>query len=251
MIDMITHVARKVPDPIRIRLGSKPVWSWPFWLLEWGFEWLSYGLSHWALLEVLQYLGSFGVLIAVIFYFAESGDRLKQKHYQAWQVINTAQGKGGNGGRVEALQELNSDRVSLIGVDVAGAFLQSIRLEKAQLARANFDDADTRDSDFRGADLSNASLKSANLRNSDLRAADFAGAELNNADLFGSNLSEADLSGAVLDDADLSNTNLHDLRWRQIRSVRNANLYGAKNAPDGFLAWALQNGAVQKRHDAN
>ncbi len=39
--------------------------------------------------------------MAVIFYFSESGDRLKQKHYQAWQVINTAQGKGGSGGRIE------------------------------------------------------------------------------------------------------------------------------------------------------
>ena len=240
-----------MPDPIRIRVASKPVWSWPFWCLESIFEWLSYGLSHWALLEVLQYLGSFGVVVAVIFYFAESGDRLKQKHYQAWQVINTAQGKGGNGGRVEALQELNSDHVSLIGVDAAGAFLQGIRLARAHLARGNFDAVDARDSDFRGADLSNASLKAANFRNSDLRAADFAGAELNNADLFGSNLSEANFSGAVLDDADLCNTNLQDLRWRQIRGIHNANLCGVKNAPDGFLAWALHNGAVEKPHEQN
>jgi hypothetical protein len=246
---MIMHVPRKAPDPLGIRVGSKPVWSWPFWVLEWGFEWLSYGLSHWALLEVLQYMGTFGVLIAVIFYFAESSDRLKQKHYQAWQVVNTAQGKGGNGGRVEALQELNSDRVSLTGVDVSGAFLQGIRLEKAHLARANFDGADARDSDFQNADLSNASLRSANFRNGDLRAADFAGAELNNVDLFAANLSKANFSGAVLDDADLCNSNLQDLRWRQIRSVRNANLYGAKNAPGAFLAWALENGAVQKPHD--
>jgi hypothetical protein len=28
---------------------------------------------------------------------SEAGDRKKQKHYQAWQVINTAQGKGGSG----------------------------------------------------------------------------------------------------------------------------------------------------------
>src|SRR5262244_1952005 len=121
---MILHTPRKRPDPLQLRFGSKPWWSRPFWAVEWMFEWLSYGLSHWAFLEVLEYLGSFGVLIAVIFYFSESGDRLKQKHYQAWQVINTAQGKGGNGGRVEALQELNSDHVSLIGVAAAGSFLQ-------------------------------------------------------------------------------------------------------------------------------
>src|SRR5262249_55503204 len=89
------------------------------------------------------------------------------------------------------------------------------------------------------------------FRNSDLRAADFAGAELNNADLFGSNLSEANFSGAVLDDADLCNTNLQDLRWRQIRGIHNANLCGVKNAPDGFLAWALHNGGVEKPDEQN
>jgi hypothetical protein len=66
--------------------------------------------------EVLEYLGVFSVLIAIVFYFSEAGDRRKQKHYQAWQVINTAQGKGGSGGRIEALQELNIDRIPLVGV---------------------------------------------------------------------------------------------------------------------------------------
>ena len=71
--------------------------------IEYPFDWLAYLLSRWSFLEALEYLGSFSILIAVIFYFSESGDRLKQKHYQAWQVINTAQGKGGSGGRIEAL----------------------------------------------------------------------------------------------------------------------------------------------------
>src|SRR5207245_4119409 len=106
-------------------------WLLTFLALELIWEWVTFALSNWVFLEVLEYLGTFSVLIAVIFYFSESGDRIKQRHYQAWQVINTAQGKGGNGGRMEALQELNSDGISLIGVDVAGAFLQGIPLEKA------------------------------------------------------------------------------------------------------------------------
>ena len=97
-------------------------------------EWVAYALSNWKFIEVLEYLGSFGVLIAVIFYFAETGDRLKQKHYQAWQVINSAQGKGGNGGRMEALEELNADGVPLVGVDLSPAFLQGVRLRKGILA---------------------------------------------------------------------------------------------------------------------
>src|SRR5262244_242040 len=98
--------------------------------------------------EILEYLGSFSVLIAVIFYFHDSGNRVKQRHYQAWQVINTAQGKGGSGGRIEALQELNADSVPLVGVDVSGAFLQGVQLPHAHLLRANFENADARDGDF-------------------------------------------------------------------------------------------------------
>src|SRR3974377_36883 len=90
------------------RAQVSPGWMKPFWWMEYQIEWCAYLLSNWTFLEVLEYLSSFGVLIAVVFYFAESGDRLKQKHYQAWQVINTAQGKGGNGGRIDALQELNA-----------------------------------------------------------------------------------------------------------------------------------------------
>src|ERR1700741_4710735 len=76
-----------------------------------------------------------------IFYFSESGNRIKQKHYQAWQVINTAQGKGGSGGRIEALEELNADGVPLVGVDVSSAFLQGLTLERANLLRADFSSA--------------------------------------------------------------------------------------------------------------
>jgi hypothetical protein len=70
-------------------------WIIPFRAFDWLLELVAYALSHWSLLEVLEYLGSFSVLIAVIFYFSESGDRIKQRHYQAWQVINTAHGRAG------------------------------------------------------------------------------------------------------------------------------------------------------------
>ena len=72
-------------------------WLLPLRRIEWTFEWLAYALSRWSFLEVLEYLGSLSILVGIIFYFSESGDRIKQRHYQAWQVINTAQGKGGSG----------------------------------------------------------------------------------------------------------------------------------------------------------
>ncbi len=222
----------------------------PLWAFEWFWEWVAYILSNWSFLEVLEYLGSFSILIAVIFYFSESGDRLKQKHYQAWQVINTAQGKGGSGGRVEALQELNADGVPLVGVDVSGAFLQSIHLQGARLVRSNFSGTDLRDSDFASADFSDADLHYANFRQSNLHNAHFQHAHLDKADLWGADLSGADLSGAVIDSADLRFANLADVHWHDLGALKNANIYGVKNAPDGFIPWALQHGAVQIESDS-
>jgi Pentapeptide repeats (8 copies) len=247
---MRVRLHRKRPEPWHVRRqGLKRRWTVPLWAFEWFCEWIAYVLSNWSFLEVLEYLSSFGVLIAVIFYFGESGDRLKQKHYQAWQVINTAQGKGGNGGRIEALQELNADAISLVGVDVSGAFLQGIRLQRASLARSNFSAADLRDNDLTFADLSDADLRSANLRHSILRGTNLEHADLTEADLFSADLTGADLSGATLANADLRNTNLANLKWSDILNVKNANIFGVKNAPEGFVAYALKRGAIQKESD--
>src|ERR1700694_4578040 len=104
---MILHSPRTRPAPWAARKQrSARRWMLPLIAIEWVWEWAAFALSNWAFLEVLEYLGTFSVLIAVIFYFSESGNRVKLRHYQAWQVINTAQGKGGSGGRIEDLEEL-------------------------------------------------------------------------------------------------------------------------------------------------
>jgi Pentapeptide repeats (8 copies) len=216
----------------------------PFHASEWVFQWTAYYLSRWAFLEVLEYLGIFSVLIAVVFYFHESGDRKKQKHYQAWQVINTAQGKGGSGGRIEALQELNADGVALVGVDLKGAFLQGVKLAKADLHRSNFEDVDLRDSDLNETNLEFVVLLNANLRKSDLHGSDLAWANLQNADLVEANLQGVDLTGANLSKADLHNADLKDVKWEKIKSVAGANIFSVKNTPAGFMDWAMKHGAI-------
>lgn len=235
---------RKKPLNWQMHLEAAPArWALPFHALEWVLQWTAYYLSRWALLEVLEYLGSLSVLIAVIFYFAESGDRLKQKHYQAWQVINTAQGKGGSGGRIEALQELNQDGVALVGVDVSGAFLQGLRLLKAGLARSNFEAGDLRDAVLRSSDFHYANLHSANLRHADLAGANFTAASLADSDLNSANLSGADFTEADLSQADLRYANLAGAHWQKLKSIDGVNIYGVRNPPPGFTAWALAHGA--------
>jgi len=217
----------------------------PFIAFEWVWQWLAYLLSNWSFLEVLEYLGSFSVLVAVIFYFSESGNRTKQRHYQAWQVINTAQGKGGSGGRIEALQELNADKVPLVGVDVSSAFLQGLKLEDANLLRSDFSAADVRGSDLKSSNFTSANLRSANFRNSDLEDASFEDADMKDVDLWGSNLSRASFRDADLSGADLTFADLKGVQWKELKGVTGTNLFGVKNPPDGFLEWALKNGAVQ------
>jgi Pentapeptide repeats (8 copies) len=244
---MKIHIRKERPAAWAERRHQiKHAWVVPFAAVDWIWEWVAYALSNWTFLEVLDYLETFSVLIAVIFYFSESGDRVKQRHYQAWQVVNTSQGKGGSGGRIEALQELNADHVPLVGVDVSGAFLQGVRLDKARLLRANFSAADVRDGKFPAADFSNANLRATNLRRGNLEQVSFQGASLDESDLTGADLAGADLTDASLADADLTNADLRDVRWKHIASIKNANIFGVKNAPQGFVDWALIHGALQQ-----
>jgi Pentapeptide repeats (8 copies) len=221
------------------------VWLIPFITFEWIWDWTAFLLSRWSFIDVLDYIGRFSILVAVIFYFADSGNRIKQRHYQAWQVINTAQGKGGNGGRIEALQELNADRVPLVGVDASSAFLQGLKLERANLLRADFSGADLRRSDLRSADFTNADLHFANFRESVLENASFQSANVTDADLWGSDLAGATFDNADLSGADLRYADVGKIHWKQLRKVTGANIAGIKHAPEGFVEWAMRNGAVQ------
>jgi hypothetical protein len=242
---MILHGARERPaswSSLTDRLKRR--WLIPFIAFEWVWDWVAFFLSRWSFLEVLEYLGRFSVLVAVIFYFSESGDRIKQRHYQAWQVINTAQGKGGSGGRIEALQELNADGVPLVGVDVSSAFLQGLKLERANLLRANLSTADLRHSDLQAADFTNANLHSANFREGNLERASFQSADMTDVDLWGSHLAGAKLDDADLSGADLRFADLQNVEWRHLKKVTAANIAGVKNAPEGFVEWAQKNGAV-------
>src|SRR6185437_7378607 len=244
---MIARRTTRRPAPWNtIKSDFKHSWLLPLRRVEWLLEWTAYALSRWSFLEVLEYLGSLSVLIGVIFYFSESGDRIMQRHYQAWQVINTAQGKGGSGGRIEALQELNADKVPLVGVDVSSAFLQGLTLRRASLLRANFEAADLRDCNFESADLQYASLHFANLRKGNLRNARLSNAVMEDSDLVGATLENVDLTGVNLKDADLRDTDLHNVRWQNIADISSANIYGVRNAPEGFTQWALGHGAVSK-----
>lgn len=151
-------------------------------------------------------------------------------NYQAWQVINSAQGKGGSGGRVEALQDLARNGVSLAGVNLDDAWLEGVALPRVSLLRAS----------LCRTNLAGADLTGANLEGADLRGAELVATNLSGAYLRGANLTNARLSAATLDGADLTDV----VGWRDVKSISHASIEGIRQAPTGFLAFARESGAV-------
>jgi hypothetical protein len=60
----------------------------------------------------------------------------------------------------------------------------------------------------------------------------------------GANLSGADLRGANLAKVDLRDSDFRNTKWQKIESIKLVNIFGIKDAPPGFLNWAIQNGAI-------
>jgi len=117
-----------------------------------------------------------GVLIsgavAIYRYFKEAPIRKKQEHYQAWQMINSAIEQEGSGGRIDALQDLNKDKVSLKGLTAKKAYLIGIILKKADLQEANLQEAKLQEAKLQEAYLQGANLQQANLMGANLQGAD-------------------------------------------------------------------------------
>jgi BTB/POZ domain-containing protein KCTD9 len=149
------------------------------------------------------------VMVGLVNYVRETPKREKLAHYQAWQMINLAKGQTGSGARIEALQDLNKDGVSLAGLDVSSAYLQSINLQNAQLYKANFNKTNLDSADLRNADLRNADLRGADLLGADLRGINLYSADLEEANFRKTYLAGADLTDANLHSADLSDTYLY------------------------------------------
>jgi hypothetical protein len=225
-VAVLQYVARHSPafatDSLR---ASRAIPAWAFWLQQ-----------SWAGAELLA------LLFAAYQLWARRSERrlaeaeaaalaIKAANYQAWSVVNSAQGKGGSGGRIDALQDLNRHGVSLAGVRLDGAWLQGIALPGARLNQAG----------MREANLTGGNLAEANLEGTDLSEVNLTGADLRGAFLKGANV-----TGAQLGTADLRGADLDDLRgWKELRSVTYLQIAGVRHAPAGFREWALEHGAIE------
>ena len=133
------------------------------------------------------------VVLAVVWWFYPGAhERHDLAVNTAWQAINSAGsagGQAGSGGRIEALETLNREHVSLGGLAVPGAYLERIGLAEADLDASVFD----------GARLTGAVFHKAHLR-----YAVFNDARLQNAEFQGSKARYASFFRAFLNDADFT-----------------------------------------------
>ena len=145
---------------------------------------------------------------------------------------------------------IESCKKELSGANLYRANLQTANLKGANLKGAELGEANLLEANLQGANLESSNLLFADLRRAFLEGANLQGANLALAYLGRANLQGTKLEGAYLESANLEGANLAgaDLKdiqnWKGIWPFEGANITGVKNAPDGFVQWALANGAV-------
>lgn len=144
-----------------------------YWV-EWLTETAAFKLRQWALLDVLQRVGSLGVLIAVVTWFVTWPQRTEQtrvatetqrrtKILQAWQLLTMTQGKpNGGAGASLAINNLAAEGEILGPLDVSGgALLRNLHLADHLLDGSNFSRTRLVNPDFRGAHLQDSDFTDA------------------------------------------------------------------------------------------
>jgi uncharacterized protein YjbI with pentapeptide repeats len=157
-------------------------------------------------------------------------------------------------------------RSNLVEADLSGADLFDADLQEANLAAANLQGADLLSADLWRAKLGGAKLQESDLSRANLQGADLVGANLQGATLVGTDLRGADLQSAGLREVNLRNAKVGGAifkyaslagadvsrieDWIEIDSITWANVYGVRNPPPEFLAWAIKGDAVCERSHA-
>ncbi|WP_081851256.1 pentapeptide repeat-containing protein [Bradyrhizobium sp. URHD0069] len=189
----------------RLRTEQRGCWrSAP----QWAYSWLVFWSQQWSFLKILDAAGKFVIIVAIVQWFLESGNRAKERHYRAWEIVNSARGAAGDGGRKDALQDLNADGVSLANAPLSNAYLIGIKLQRAILIGASLSETNLLEASLANANLFLADLTNANLARAQLQGADLGSAKLINANLIGANLNEAKLASANLTGANLLGASL-------------------------------------------
>ncbi|MEL6494416.1 MAG: pentapeptide repeat-containing protein [Cyanobacteria bacterium J06623_7] len=192
-------------------------------------SWLFCQIRESVLLNIVE---GFSILVAVWLFFLEAPEREKQAHYEAWKTIDSAHGLRNSYARIQALQDLNSDRVPLRGFNAPEADLRGIDLSGADLSDAYLSGADLSNANLSHTNLSHANLVETKLNNANLSHSLLTGADISYTSLIEANLQEVDLVGANIVGANFVRANLTqayfgDVNFNQCR-LNDANLQKTK-----------------------
>jgi hypothetical protein len=254
---------RQLPLPFPAPKGSPPRFARLRLFghrIEWALEWTAYWLQSWAFVDLLKIAGGFSLVLVGLQFCAEADTRERRWLYETWAVVDRGENQAVHGARNAALEDLARRGLSLAGLRLpTGAWMERIDLRGADLRLAQLDSAQLQYSklscrrnwlktlcaNLLGAELPRANFYRADLSGANLMGANLSGARLSNANLSGARLSGADLSGVHLGMADLSMVDLDMAQnWERILNVEGAVIAGVRNAPSGFVEWALSRGAA-------
>ena len=246
----------------------------PYYLLEKRvLEPTDAWISKQAFFTILGRLGNLALIAAVIAFIFGEDVRRNNEIFTAWQTITSANGQPGSGGRIEALEFLNSrpwrfpwigitkkglywdkqekrcklkrlfgrrwTREPLVGLSAPKAYLVGINLCGALLNGANLQNTNLYEANLQGAFLTRTNLQLANLYGANLQRA-----FLGEANLHGAFLDEANLQNAILIRANLQHAFLFDA------NLQDAFLYGA-NLQDAILTDTQNLTSTQIKNSCN
>ncbi len=132
-------------------------------------------------------------------------DQRKATHYQAWQLLNSADGKAGDAGRSLALRDLDLDRVPLDFADFSDVYFKS---NLVLIGGTTFSSALFRNSSFDGSRIAHASFRLANFEGAKFLSSTFTNCDFSYANLRGAKFYKADFSGSLFRSTDLRSTAL-------------------------------------------
>ena len=123
------------------------------------------------------------------------------------------------------------------------------------LNNSNFINANCRCVNFIGTHLIEVNFNNANLSFADFNIRNtFVSQSIDNfpheLDYLPTFLNGSNFKNAILNNANFIGSNLDNIvNWKEIKSIKGANITGIKNAPEGFREWALANGAIENPPD--
>jgi hypothetical protein len=216
---------------------------------------ISKRLNKQPLLSILGQLDKLALIIALLTFILGEDSRHNTAVFQAWQTITTAEGQTGSGGRIEAVEFLNSrpwrlpwiglteeewfldeftgkckhrelpvlgsrwERQSLRNLSIPKAYLVEVKLCGANLAETNLKEAKLWKADLGGTDLWKSNLVKADLAETHLGETKLEKANLKGAHLWEANLEEANLEEANLEQANLEQAKLEDTNLSRVKNL--------------------------------